>query len=160
MKLSEKLKSNNYNYSEKIEIACKELPINYLQQWSIDCAESVLPIFEKYNPNDTRVRDCINTTKLVLNGKLDKDAADAAANSAYAAANSAYAAARAAAYAAADAAYAARAADAAAYAARAAADAGYAATNEKEQEKLNLNFLLKYVEIYESPLYQAMMENF
>ena len=97
-----------------------ELTLLQKQMFAIFCAELALPIYEKQYPNDSRVKDCIEETKLFLDGKSSigdlksKHAADAA----YAAAAAAYAAD------AADAAYAAAAAaDAAAAYAAAAADA-------------------------------------
>ena len=85
-----------------------------------DCAELVLPIYEKRHPNDDRVRKCIAVTRQWASGEASIDDVRAARN---AAADAADAAAYAAAYAAADAA-----ADAAAYAAAyAAADAADAA---------------------------------
>ena len=109
-----------------------------------DCAELVLPIYEKKYPDDKRVRNCIEVTRKWANGKATieevrqaRRAAYAAAAAAYAAAADAYAAAYAAAAAADAAAYAAYAAYAAAaayayaaaYAAAAAADADAAAAD-------------------------------
>ena len=156
MKLLQILDSN-ISYSKKIEQICKLLPHEMLVEWSSDCAESVLYIYQEAYPEDSRPRQAIVAAR-----SGDKNAAAYAA--AYAAAN---AAANAAAYAAAYAAYAA--ADAANAAAYAAANAAYAAAyatkatsyankSEKEQEQLNLMFLRKQVEIFESGLYQAMQE--
>ena len=90
-----------------------------------DCAELVLPIYEKKYPDDKRVRNCIEVTREWANGKATIEEVRQARRAAYAAADAAYAAAAAAAaYAAADAA-----AAAAAYAAAAAADAAYAAAD-------------------------------
>ena len=96
-----------------------------------DCAELVLPIYEKKYPDDKRVRNCIEVTRKWANGKATIEEvrqARRAADAAYAAAYAAAAAAAYAAYAAADAAYAAYAAAdaAAAAAAYAAADAAAA----------------------------------
>lgn len=121
---------NNLSYSDKISQICKILPQDLLVSWSCDCAESVLHIYENIYPNDLRPRNAILATR-----SGDKDAANAAANAAHAATYADYAAAYAAANAAAN-----------------------AAVNKKEQEKLNLQLLRKQVEIYESPLYQAMRE--
>src|SRR5271170_4918306 len=59
---------------------------------SCDCAELVLPIFEKENPKDKRVRECIEVTRKWANGEASvedvckaRDAADAAAYAADAA---------------------------------------------------------------------------
>jgi len=100
-----------------------------------DCAELVLPIYEKKYPNDKRVRDCIEMTRKWANGKATiEEVRQARRRSAYASADAAdaayaYAAADAAdaAYAAADAAYAAYASYASAAAAAAYAAYAYAA---------------------------------
>jgi hypothetical protein len=89
---------------------------------AVDCAETVLPIWEKRHPGDERVKNCLEGTRKYLAGKItlpELRVLRAAAYAAYAAAAAAYAA-----DAAADAAYAAYAAAyAAAAAAAAAADA-------------------------------------
>ena len=72
--------------------------------WAVECAESVLPIFEEKRPGDDRPRRAIQAAKDWIDGKITANAANAAANAAYAAAYAADAAADAAAYAAADAA--------------------------------------------------------
>ena len=59
-----------------------------------DCAELVLPIFEKKYPDDKRVRNCIEVTRNWANGKATIDEVRSAR---YAAAAAAYAAAAAAA---------------------------------------------------------------
>ncbi len=106
------------------------------RKFAVRVAEDVLPIFEKKYPEDTRVRDCIETTKKYLKGEVSLEVlikARSAAAAAYAAdaadAAAAYAAYAAAAYAAAAAAYAAYAAAYAAYAAADAADAAAAAAD-------------------------------
>ena len=50
-----------------------ELTLIQKQRFALQCAKVVLPIFEKYNPNDKRVRECIDATGLFLDGKLTKD---------------------------------------------------------------------------------------
>ena len=98
-----------------------------------DCAELVLPIFEKKYPDDKRVRECLETTRKWANGeatiedvhKARAATADATADATAYAAAAAYAA-DAAAAAAAAAAYAAYAADAADATADATAYAAYA----------------------------------
>ena len=57
-----------------------------------DCAELVLPIYEKQYPNDSRIRDCIETTRQWAKG----EATEAEREAAWAAARAAGAAARAA----------------------------------------------------------------
>ena len=89
-----------------------ELTIEQKKRFALNCAKQVLPIFEKSNPKDLRVRECIEATELFLNGGLTKEdllikkdsaayaARDASAtDTASAAAYAAYAAADAAAYA-------------------------------------------------------------
>ena len=98
-----------------------------------DCAEHVLPIYEKRYPSDTRVRDCISTARQYALGIATEKqlaAAWAAARDAGAAAEAAWAAR--AAEAAAEAARAAEAAWAAARAAEAAAEAARAAARAAE----------------------------
>ena len=91
--------------------------------FAADCAEHVLPIFEKKYPKDDRPRKAIEAAREFARGEIDADAAGAAGDAAW---DAAWAAARAAGDAAWDAAWAAR--DAAWAAARAAAgDAGTAA---------------------------------
>jgi len=92
-----------------------------------DFAASVLPIYEKYAPDDDRPRKAI---KAARSGKNCADAADAA-----------YAAADAAAYAA----YAADAADAAYAAADAAAYAAYAAIASTKESKKQVAIIKRYL---------------
>jgi hypothetical protein len=95
-----------------------------------DCAELVLPIYEKKYPKDKRVRECLETTRKWAKGEATIEEVHAAANAAYAAANAAaYAAANAAAY---D-----DAANAANYAAYAAANAANAAANDAANAAAN-----------------------
>ena len=101
--------------------------------FAVDCAERVLPLFEKRHPNDDRPRKAIQAARDYANGKITKEALaaagaaawDAAGDAARAAARAAWAAAGAAAWAAWDAAG--DAARAAGDAARAAGDAARAA---------------------------------
>ncbi len=98
---------------------------NKVYLFCADVAESVLHLFENKYPNDKRVRQAIETIRLFVDGKIDRDEL----KSAYAAAvNAADAAADAAAVNAADAAYAAAVNAADAYAAAYAA--AYARSNE------------------------------
>jgi hypothetical protein len=111
-------------------IAAKARVVRRIENWNertarlfaADCAERVLPIFEKHQPNDDRPRKAIESARAFANGKVDRKALAAARAAAWAAADAAGAAARAAARAAAWAA-----ADAAWDAAGAAADAAWAA---------------------------------
>ncbi len=99
-----------------------ELTIIQKQKFAIYCAELVLPIYEKEYPNDSRVKDCIEATKLYIDGKISINelkvkrstayaAYDASASASAYAAYAAYAAAANAAYAAFAFAYAANAAE-------------------------------------------------
>ena len=67
--------------------------------FAADCAEHVLPLFERQHPNDDRPRRAIEAASALARGELDAEAARAAAAAAHAA--SAYAAAAAHSYAAA-----------------------------------------------------------
>lgn len=112
--------------------------------FACDCAERVLPLFEREYPDDQRPRQAIETARKWVHGKATLEEVQAAADAAYTAYAAAYAA-NAAAYAA----YAANAAaDAAAYAAANAAYAAHAAhaaayVAEKEWQQKRL---MEYVE--------------
>mgnify|MGYP001084518389 CR=1 FL=1 len=91
--------------------------------FACDCAERVLPLFEKVNPEDKRPRAAIETSRKFISGEATQEelaAARAAARAAAWVASDATWAARAAAWAASDAAWAASDAASAASAARAA----------------------------------------
>jgi len=145
-KLSVLLALDDVPYTDKVWLATKVAPLKMLQQWSVECAEMVLPNYEKQFPNDTGVRDCLETAKKVIAGELDKSAAASAARSAASAARSAASAA----WSAASAASAAWSAASAAWSAASAASAAWsaasaawsAASAEKEQEDLNLSILI------------------
>ena len=119
------------------------------QLFAVHCAELVLHIYEDRYPNDKRVRECIDATKLYLNGDVSQeyllDKRNAAADADAAAADASYASA-AAAGASAYAAYAADAADAAyaAYAADA-ADAASAAYAADAADAATLNAYIKSI---------------
>ena len=106
--------------------------------FAADCAERVLPIFEKYHPKDTRPRDAIAVARRFANGEATHDELAAAGAAALAAArDAARAAARDAACAAGWAAAWAAAGAAAGAAARAAAwAAGWAAEIEWQAQRL------------------------
>ena len=53
--------------------------------FACDCAEHVLPFFEKENPNDNRPRECIKITRLFINGKVSFEEFSKAAQAAWAA---------------------------------------------------------------------------
>ncbi len=157
------LRLENTSYSDKTWLITKVVDKSILQQWSVECAEFVVDIFNKEYPNDSRISDCIEITKVYLEGRCTieelkearsaaADAADAAYDATAGAADAAYdatagaaaydATAGAAAYAARSAAYATY---AAAYAARSAAYATYAAAYaaaRKDQEDINLSLLI------------------
>ena len=115
----------------------KTLDRNNLTRSAIFSAELVLDIFEKKYPKDDRPRKAIQAAKDFLDGKIDRNAANAA-YAAYAADAAADAAANAAAYAAANAAAddADAAANAAANAAADAADAAPYAARKQIQVKI------------------------
>ena len=54
-----------------------------------DCAELVLPIYEKQYPNDSRIRDCIETTRQWAKGEATEAEREAAAGAAWEAAEAA-----------------------------------------------------------------------
>jgi len=56
------------------------------QWWAVYAAELVSPIYEKHYPGDSRVKDCIETTKRYLSGKATKEELAAARIAARAAA--------------------------------------------------------------------------
>ena len=154
------LRLEHVSYNDKIWLVRRVVKKEILRQWAVECAENVLSIYEDRYPGDLRVRECIEATKLYLEGKISREQLmekRRAAAAAYAAAADAYAAdayaadaadaAAAAAAAAAVAAYAA--ADAAADAADAAdaAAAAYAAADARlEQQDINLSILIALVE--------------
>ena len=53
--------------------------------FACDCAEKVLPLFEKENPNDLRVRECIEVARRFANGEASEDERDATRDAARAA---------------------------------------------------------------------------
>ena len=114
-----------------------DLTLDEEKKLSLLLSWAVLPIFETKNPNDNRVRECLEGIEKFIKGEITKEellilkraaayaadtAADAYADAAYAADNAAYAAAAYAAYAAAEANDDAENAAYAAYAAAEAAD--------------------------------------
>jgi len=145
------IKDFNWFLIKKCDLTTKEK-----QLFALHCAKQVLPIYEEKYPGDKRVRECIETTQLFIDGKIGVDelrekrnaAADADAD-AYDADADAYAAAAYAAAYAADAAAddAADAADAAAYAAAYAA-AAYAdadAAAKTKNQLLTADICRKYL---------------
>jgi hypothetical protein len=119
-------------YDDKVWLAKMMLTKNQLVHWSIMCAESVLPNFEKVFPEDTRMRICIESLKAIENfdnmTEEQRSAARSAAESAESAAWSAWSARSAA-----------RSAESAESAESAARSAARSA--EKQQDFLNLQFL-------------------
>ena len=111
--------------------------IKIAKVFACDCAEHVLPIFDKKRPEDQRPRKCIEVSRKFINGEATADELDKARRAAYAAyaVDAAAYAVDAAADAAAAAGYAvdADAADAAAYAAGAADAADDAADDDERQ---------------------------
>jgi len=51
-------------HDEPIEALVKETDKKILAAWAIDCAERVLPHFEKKNPGDRRPRDALATLRV------------------------------------------------------------------------------------------------
>lgn len=54
--------------------------------FACDCAEHILPLYESKYPNDSRVRNCIETARKVANGDLPASELSAARTAAWAAA--------------------------------------------------------------------------
>ena len=100
-----------------------------------DCAELVLPIYEKQYPNDSRIRDCIETTRQWAKGEATEAELEAATWAATGAATWAPTGAAAAAT------WAAWAARAAAWAAWAAAEAAAEAAMQNKILKYGINLL-------------------
>jgi len=57
----------------------QEIPERVLRQFAIDCASYVLPIFEKYCPNDNRPRLAIEAAQAYLDNPSDENAQKRAA---------------------------------------------------------------------------------
>lgn len=103
---------------------------NFVVEFAIECAESVLQVFEENYPDDKRPRRALELARRSLTEEVSKESLEAAANAAADIGLATYFSSCAtshAAYAASHAAYAAYAADAASHATYAASHAGYAA---------------------------------
>lgn len=112
--------------SKDIEAALKQLDHRTMVAWAAECAEYVLPLFERQVPNDDRPRRAIEAGRAWARKEISMSGARAAASAAHAAARdagnaAATAAARAAGHAAATAHAVVHAAHAATYAAKATA---------------------------------------
>jgi len=44
--------------------------------WAVDCAEHVLPVYERSHPDDARVRRCIEVTRRFLRGEATREELD------------------------------------------------------------------------------------
>jgi hypothetical protein len=62
---SDKFSAPSMRLVERLVVPTREQYINF----ALDVAEDVLPIFEKYNPKDKRVRQCLETTREFMAGK-------------------------------------------------------------------------------------------
>ena len=157
--MTEFLSLEHIPYEDKVWLVVKVIDYKILQKWSVDCAESVLHIYEDKYPGDNRVRDCIETTKKYLVGECSIEEVNATRSAAWSAARSATESARSAARSAAWSADAAAAADADAAGARSARSAAWSAAAAawaaaaagarsarfaavKEQENINLSLLI------------------
>ena len=112
------LKLDNITYQDKIWVACKVVDYKILQFWSLECAEFVLPNYEKQYPNDKTIRESLDIIRKVLKGELPVSAAESAAWSA---------------------------ARSAAWSAESAAKS-VAESEEKDQENLNITILITLLE--------------
>jgi hypothetical protein len=129
MSVLEVMELDAVSVEDRLWVAIRALNKKDRRLFACDCAEHVLPIYEKYYPDDSRPREAIETMRRYARGEATKEELEIANNAAYAAANAvaddaddAWAAANSAADAAAN-----NAASAAANAAWAAADAADAA---------------------------------
>lgn len=139
------------SYSDKVWLATKVVDYKILQQWSVECAEQVVEIYNKVYPNDTRISDCIKITKEYLQGTVTSKELLTAESAAWSAAESAAeSAARSAARSAAwSAAWSARSAALSARSAESAAWSAWSAVlsaAEKQQEDINLSILIALLE--------------
>ena len=92
--MSDFLALDHISYSDKIWLAVKVIDYKILQQWSVECAENVLGNYESAYSNDSRVRNCIETTKKYLVGECSLEELKAAAELAELAESAARSAAR------------------------------------------------------------------
>ena len=143
------LKLEDVSYGDKIWLVCKVVDVDILKQWSVDCAEFVVDNYNKEYPKDTRVTDCIETTKLYLEGKCSSEelniARSAARSAARPAAESATWSAWSATWSAGSASESATwSAESATWSARSAARSAWSAEESarKEQEDINLSLLI------------------
>lgn len=122
--LSELLSLEKIPYEDKVWLVRRVVKKSILlKKWAVVCAESVLDIYEKAHPQDMRIRDCLETTKIYLMGGCSREVLIEKRNAvAYAAV---------------------------AYAAAVNANAAYAANAaaaKTEQQNLNLLFLISLLE--------------
>ena len=143
--LEKLLKLDNIPYTDKIWLVAKIVNYKILQQWSLDCATFIVDNYNKEHPNDNRINDCLEKTRLFLLGETTEEELSAAESTARSAAWSAAWSARSAAWSAESAAW--SAAESAVCSARsavrsAAESARSAAESGKEQEDINLSLLI------------------
>jgi hypothetical protein len=114
------LSLENIPYDDKIWLVCKTVDIKTLNQWSVECAEFVVDNYNREYPDDSRISDCIEKTKLFLEGKISKSELSTARSTAWSAASTARSTAWSA--------------------------ASTARSTEKDQEDINLSILIALVE--------------
>jgi hypothetical protein len=88
-KIEDLLRLEDISYSHKVWLVVKVCSEATLKQWSVECAEHVLELYEGRYPGDMRVRECLEATKLFLDGKITEQELRekrSAAHAAYAAA--------------------------------------------------------------------------
>ena len=85
------LKMDNVSHPDKMWLVCRSdfLDDRCWRLFACDCAERVLPIFEKEHPTDKRPRKAIETARLYALGKATRKELDAARAAAWAAARAA-----------------------------------------------------------------------
>ncbi len=155
MLTSEFLTLEYVSYNDKTWLAQEVVDIKTLQQWAVECAESVVSNYNERYPLDSRITDCIETTKLYLEGKCSKEELLKARSAAHSAAHSAYSAAYSAANSTNSAAYSAAhsAANSAAHSAYAAVHSAHSAAHSAsnsaargEKQDINLSLLIALLE--------------
>ena len=85
------LKLDTVSHEDKIWLLCRSdfLDDKQLRLFACDCAERVLPIFEKECPEDNRPRKAIEVARLFADGEATHEELDAARAAAWAAARAA-----------------------------------------------------------------------
>ncbi len=89
MLIGEFLKLEHIPYEDKLWLSNKIVDITVLKQWAVECAEQVLSNYNEAYPSDSRITDCIETTKRYLEGNESLENLNTARSAARSAAESA-----------------------------------------------------------------------